>query len=508
MPILYRSSAPDRATLLKDGDEILRKSDESAYSIVPSYLSSRLASLYSNPSALSVDSAELVYRQLTIDDDLFTARVYKRNYRHPFKKLQKRLRPPHAVIDEGGQSSTHAAAAPLPSRQSRRASSDGQLNVAGDHKDWQLLAETPLGSYVIPRWFLQSSPWVIKSPSNSSDDATVEGPAVSMDLKYALKWTHQDRMQNLQESVSQCQSTNLQQLLQLLAWGFHNWRKRFLREACDQKRIDLVELLIENDQSLGSWLLTRSGFSVDQCWSFAYDVASAKLLQLLCIEGAKLNSASSKAKEILQLACSKGQTEIVESLRFFYEGLPPHRNDALLAAAYNFHPEIVQLLLDDNCDVNATRNGPPLLLDVVLNWSHEIIAADVAQAIQVLNIFLHHGADITRRTLFGNNLYHFAAAGPNLFSVEALHAIEVDPMDLDVALHARNSNGDTPRSVAEAHSNKVFLSYVNDVNTALEKKVEPRFVPRLKERQLVRWGSDDSLVYGDIRARSPVSCSQ
>ena len=59
------------------------KSDESAFSIVPSELSSRLSISTGQTSrrASSDSFTKLTYRPLCFEDDLFTARVYKRNYR-------------------------------------------------------------------------------------------------------------------------------------------------------------------------------------------------------------------------------------------------------------------------------------------------------------------------------------------------------------------------------------------------------------------------------------------
>ena len=59
------------------------KSDESAYSIVPSKLSSRISFSTSQTSRRSIidDLKNMEYHPLSFDDDLFTARVYKRNYR-------------------------------------------------------------------------------------------------------------------------------------------------------------------------------------------------------------------------------------------------------------------------------------------------------------------------------------------------------------------------------------------------------------------------------------------
>ena len=71
--------------LLVQSKEQFMKSDESAFSIVPSRLSSRI-SLSTDGIGLrdSIGShASMVYRRLSFEDALFTARVYKRNYRTP-----------------------------------------------------------------------------------------------------------------------------------------------------------------------------------------------------------------------------------------------------------------------------------------------------------------------------------------------------------------------------------------------------------------------------------------
>lgn len=61
------------------------KSDESAFSIVPSRLSMSTGRTTIRDSVSSYSS--MVYRQLSFEDDLFTSRVYKRNYRN--RRLQR-----------------------------------------------------------------------------------------------------------------------------------------------------------------------------------------------------------------------------------------------------------------------------------------------------------------------------------------------------------------------------------------------------------------------------------
>lgn len=68
-----------RVDMLSISEPILLKSDESAYSIVPSRMSSRL----SQSTIQSYGSALMQYKHLSFEDSLFTARVYKRSYRSP-----------------------------------------------------------------------------------------------------------------------------------------------------------------------------------------------------------------------------------------------------------------------------------------------------------------------------------------------------------------------------------------------------------------------------------------
>lgn len=81
---LCRPTPKATTSLLQQSEKQFMKSDESAFSIVPSRMSSRL-SMSTDQSTGHRDSissyTSMVYRQLSFEDDLFTARVYKRNYR-------------------------------------------------------------------------------------------------------------------------------------------------------------------------------------------------------------------------------------------------------------------------------------------------------------------------------------------------------------------------------------------------------------------------------------------
>jgi ankyrin repeat protein len=73
---LGRPSLGDRNKLLIKEDHVLRRSDESAWTIVQSRPSTIVNSVRSSGTTASV---ELAYRRLSFEDELFTAPVYKRN---------------------------------------------------------------------------------------------------------------------------------------------------------------------------------------------------------------------------------------------------------------------------------------------------------------------------------------------------------------------------------------------------------------------------------------------
>ncbi|MCJ1386776.1 hypothetical protein MMC17_009902 [Xylographa soralifera] len=77
LDVLKLPIAINRHELLEKKDSILRRSDESAWTIVQSRPSTVVSSARRRQS---VESTEYFYHEFGFDDQLFTARVYKRNY--------------------------------------------------------------------------------------------------------------------------------------------------------------------------------------------------------------------------------------------------------------------------------------------------------------------------------------------------------------------------------------------------------------------------------------------
>lgn len=74
-----------RTRLIDEVEPMLRRSDESAYSIVPSRMSWRVSKSNHRSATgdTSIASAEMAFPRLTFENDLFTAIAYKRNHRNP-----------------------------------------------------------------------------------------------------------------------------------------------------------------------------------------------------------------------------------------------------------------------------------------------------------------------------------------------------------------------------------------------------------------------------------------
>ena len=99
LQVIDMSNPTQRKEFLCIAEHQLSKSDESAYSIVPSRNSSRL----SLSTCTSTNSAELMYSQLNCEDDLFTGRVYKRNFKRLLASYL-RSRPKSIEHDKDGNS--------------------------------------------------------------------------------------------------------------------------------------------------------------------------------------------------------------------------------------------------------------------------------------------------------------------------------------------------------------------------------------------------------------------
>lgn len=294
--------------MLDQGAALLRKSDESAYSIVPSRKS---WSIKDRSSQESFESAELTYRQLNMDDDLFTSRVYKRNYRNPRMVFETAERLP---IDQNsgtfpaGKELTHSdrrrPAVPMttatekcvdsqimPAKEyyATKPSLEDFVSVSGtisrhgftqnsESHENPLLMDDDTGSFfsleetsseivsidnqraeaekALPHTPITNVLWKVEpieypyvlGPSAVGEAFTLEGPAISHDLCHRGNRTDSP---SIRQSVSCCNPRSLKMLLIRIGSRFARWRKHYFLEACLQRRTPLVHLLLGISEGVG-----------------------------------------------------------------------------------------------------------------------------------------------------------------------------------------------------------------------------------------------------------------
>ncbi|KAL8645542.1 MAG: hypothetical protein Q9226_007253 [Calogaya cf. arnoldii] len=237
--------------------KVLRKSDESAYSIVPSRLSLGTPSIWShtNDSVISIASeTSLNYRELAIDDDLFTARVYKRNY--CARAICKASR--HGQKNEDSPKETLSAIGVPGSRVTLGTATSTPLGKGMSHNPSVTnRPELPLAIQYLPLQNARShgvvTGWLIpsdsdhNSPSRSERYICIPGPTVPKDIfekqcfsewgtrnEAYLKLDHDDSLRNIDWDELFNTSVNIPS----------EWLHHCCLAACAMGREDLLRLIL------------------------------------------------------------------------------------------------------------------------------------------------------------------------------------------------------------------------------------------------------------------------
>ena len=429
-----------------------------------------------------MESAELVYRQLTVDDDLFTARVYKRNYRHPSMKFLLKTHPPTS-LQIRKRPSTETVATETLDHQVQRASSESQSIISHDreesnsqplHSTRATLLKTVYGVHI------PGSSWVSSLSDSTTRENTIFGPAVSIDLVYVYLNRKPEQSRNLAESVSQCQPDHLVHLLRLLGWEFNHWKRVYLAEACNQKKVDLAQVLLDDDQTLRHKIMPpfRRWYPDDGAQSYAHSkYLNVFASELLLTELGKITLTKAVVRVQLNKVSSERQRQRANALLPY--GLPAEHN-LLLAAAYKQDWNSVDVLLKDGVDVNAKfEDGNTCLLKMALT----LLSSDqptssgshVIPVLKVMKLLLNLGGDMKATTHDGDNFFHLIAqhaAGwkrddfyqllvhnTPLFPESKLDSLGLDKTSLLPALSAVNSQGKTPALVAYDVGNEYFFDF-------------------------------------------------
>ena len=509
-----------RTRLIDEAQPMLRRSDESAYSIVPSRMST---SNYRNSTGgTSIASAEMSYRRLSFENDLFTAIAYKRNYRNQQIVHLFNPRCSRPLMLNSLSVTQIKSTAPSPD--------SGTLNL-NTHESLQVHVQKEFANEQAKQSYI-SAP---DSLSKGDNDKALLEACRSGDAKvveYCFK-NQKNRGYDLQNSARKL--LLLEALKDAVLVGYHDVVKTLLihdipinsrpwwtlsatygwlplQFAAHRGDVAMTKLLLEagaNVSPTGSGTrpihiashtgsleitstLLSAGAAIDSTDEYGFQpihlastyVDRSAQIALLVSAGANVETlnplAPSWQKSPLQLACLTGQLANVRALL----GLGAIKNmgrsllDSPLGTAIRQrHVGIVQALLEQGADPNYTSKsksrslfvtqscrlgGPgmtPLSLLAKQFGDPQKTALDQA----MLELLSEHGADVQSRDDEGNQVLHYLCKSH--FSVKLDfrnnandERLVLTLLDQGIDVNATNYNGECPLYLAAANCNEQLVS--------------------------------------------------
>ncbi|KAI4225086.1 MAG: hypothetical protein L6R36_004176 [Xanthoria steineri] len=280
--VLKLPDALTRRQSLNVNVDLLRKSDESAHTIVPSRLSISNPSVSSPDGSLVSEASEssLIYRELAFDDDLFTARVYKRNYR-PQKVRQVK----QAINNENSTNETPnpvAVSATLSNTprtavsRSSSATSVSELPVTSGPSRKHQSDSTANSHWVVTGWIVPNDIDDV-SFGASKANRSVPGPMVPRKLfeeQRLSEWgTNKPAHLNLLHG-DVIKNVDWKQMFETSIYIPRQWLQPCLMAACIAGSEGLTQLILRGDPKLCSqpfkWRVYGSWYPIDVAYQLGH----------------------------------------------------------------------------------------------------------------------------------------------------------------------------------------------------------------------------------------------
>ena len=319
-------------------------------SIVPSGMSSRFSFVSSDSRRQSADSSEIIYQELSIDDELFTAQVYKRNYRNNVMQYKSRCRQP-------------------------------AISVEADEIRDQVSSELPsiLGRGV---WAANVDYLTL---TRGSAEVTIEGPPAD---RLLLAYSSLQRSSNLVSGlpypsvcrfVEICDLTTISGVLRSTTERFHEWKQCVLYEACKQRNRDMVKALLDHGVWKDGYCPTGNASRLREttpmhvaAYSPSVEIVETLIKKAHIVD--PIHREDDNGYQPLHIACRKGPVVIVALL--IDHGANPKAQTAqgdtpLHLACMNNNIEKVELFLapDEVLTTNKAARNTLLEMKNQMGWT-------------------------------------------------------------------------------------------------------------------------------------------
>ena len=445
--MIYSPTLRDRNDLLRGSERQFRISDESAYSIVPSDISTSIYTGRTNDSGVAKVEEDLVYKPLTFENELFTSRVYKRNYATPaFRRLfkEQKWKPsnkttPSVVAKETAEDPDGSIAEILTIREPGRSyrwhneaqlatltptegQSAGDQDTSGEINMWphaepriSFAEACKQGNVEIVERFLKS-------------DQGVHVPVVGSTHTFHL-------LLDLSAIHVAAEGGHVQVVEILLSYGADKEmlsdisQRRPLHLAVQAGHIAMVRYLLDNgtdiaapdgdsvqaihvaaeygSTALVSFLLDRGAaidsamrYGVQPLHSASQTPGRADVIKFLCCQGANIEAAANGYTP-LSYACLHNAVDNMEALLELGAVHSPQGPSILEIALERGRSQATRLLLDHGLDPNRPVSGRPSALHAL--YSNDYRSSGHAETLELLLVY---GADVNLQDSKGDTPLH------------------------------------------------------------------------------------------------------
>ena len=449
--IMYSPTLRDRDDLLQKSESQFEISDESAYSIVPSRMSMSIYTGHTTDSGAPKSEENLVYKPLTFENELFTARVYKRNYRTPAlqrlfrgteQRTSEKIRPRtvaqrNVEESDGSGADNFTIGAPGPTQWRPTKAQSATSVPTGGQPAWD--EETNKGE-------TNASPNA--APSISVAEACEQGNVEVVEIFLnsggnvnACVLGKNARFLDWSPIHFACKGGHIQIVEILLSNGAdkeklsHRSQERPLHLAIEAGHVAMVRYFLDNGTNIStpdgvgaqaihvaakcrstailSFLLDR-GVAIESAMANGHQplhMASqqsnrANVIRFLCSRGADIEAKTCYGFTPLSYACRENAVDNMEALLELGAAHSPHGLSILAIALDHGYLEATRLLLEHGLDPNLPISGRRSALHRLITMDNNLNEYSLPKATEILKLLLAYSADGNLQDSNGNTPLH------------------------------------------------------------------------------------------------------